>query len=69
MLRLLADENIPERLVMLLKKNGVDAVRLQNISVRDINDQELIGMTTSLGDHTSQRLGPHGATPSIPRGT
>ncbi len=34
MLRLLADENVPKRLVTLLRREGVEVVRLQELGLR-----------------------------------
>ena len=49
MLKLLADENIPRRLVRLIEQQGVDAVRLQDLGVRGIRDRELAGTANRLG--------------------
>lgn len=49
MLRLLADENIPRRLVRLLAKHGIDVVRVQDLGLRGASDQELIEMANRLG--------------------
>ena len=48
MLKLLADENIPRRLVRLLVKHGVNVVRLQDLGLRGINDQELVERANNL---------------------
>ncbi|MEB3788255.1 MAG: DUF5615 family PIN-like protein [Desulfurococcales archaeon] len=64
MLKLLADENIPKRLVSLLKKFNVDTVRLQDLGLRGISDKELIDTANRLertiltrdSDFTTSRL-------------
>jgi len=48
LLRLLADENIPRKLVVLLKKLNVDAIRLQDMGRRGISDKELISTANRL---------------------
>jgi len=48
LLRLLADENIPRKLVVLLKKLNVDAIRLQDTGNRGISDKELISIANRL---------------------
>jgi len=48
LLKLLADENIPRRLVVLLKQHGVDVVRLQDLYVRGISDKELVDIANEL---------------------
>ena len=48
LLKLLADENIPRRLVALLKQHGVDVVRLQDLDVRGISDKELVDIANKL---------------------
>ena len=48
MLRLLADENIPRKIVVLLKKLNVDVIRLQDTGKRGISDKELINIANSL---------------------
>ena len=42
MLKLLADENIPKKISILLKKLGIDIIRLQDLGIRGISDRELI---------------------------
>ena len=42
MIKLLADENVPRRLVYLIREQGVDIVRLQDLKARGISDKELI---------------------------
>jgi len=42
LLKLLADENIPKKLVAFLRQYGVDVVRLQDLASRGISDRELI---------------------------
>ncbi len=49
MLRLLTDENIPRRLVALLKRYGVDVIRLQDLNMRGVSDQELARIASQLG--------------------
>ncbi len=49
MLRLLADENIPKKLAILLKKLNVDITRLQDLGLRGISDKELINTANGLG--------------------
>ena len=49
MLKLPADENIPRRLVLSLKRQGVDAARLQDLGIRGISDRELVGVASRLG--------------------
>ena len=48
LLKLLADENIPRRLVALLKQHGVDVVRLQDLDARGISDKELVDIANKL---------------------
>ena len=48
MLRLLADENIPRKLALLLKKLHVDVIRLQDLGLRGISDNELINTANEL---------------------
>ena len=47
--RLLADENIPKRLVNLLREEGVDIVRLQDVADRGLPDYEVITLANSEG--------------------
>ena len=49
MLRLLADENVPKRLVRLLVERGVDVVRVQDLGLRGIGDWELVEVANRLG--------------------
>ncbi len=48
MLKLLADENIPRKLAILLKKFSVDIMRLQDLSLRGISDNELVNTANEL---------------------
>ena len=48
MLRLLADENIPRKLVVLLKKLSIGVIRLQDLGVRGISGKELIDIAYRL---------------------
>ena len=48
MLRLLADENIPKKLVTFLRRYGVDAIRLQDLGTRGISDRELVSIANKL---------------------
>ncbi len=48
MLRLLADENIPKKLVTFLRRYGVDVTRLQDLSPRGISDRELVNIANKL---------------------
>ena len=48
MLKLLADENIPRRLVILLKTRGVDIIRLQDLGARGVSNQELVRIANRL---------------------
>lgn len=48
MLRLLADENIPKKLVTLLKQYGVDVHRVQEWGVRGASDRELVSLANEL---------------------
>ena len=49
MIKLLADENVPRRLVYLIREQGVDIIRLQDLKARGISDKELIDMSNRLG--------------------
>ena len=49
MLTLLADENIPKKLVLLLRGRGVDIIRLQDIGARGLGDRELVEVANRLG--------------------
>ena len=49
MLTLLADENIPKKLALLLRGRGVDIIRLQDIGARGLGDRELIEISNRLG--------------------
>ncbi|MDK2384506.1 MAG: DUF5615 family PIN-like protein [Candidatus Korarchaeota archaeon] len=49
MLRLLADENVPKRLVTLLRREGVEVVRLQDLGLRGISDKSVVDVTNRLG--------------------
>jgi len=49
LLRLLADENVPRRLVRLLQQHEVDIIRLQNLGTRGIDDKELVEVSNRLG--------------------
>lgn len=48
MLKLLADENIPRRLVRLLQERKVDIIRLQDLGTRGVNDRELVEISNRL---------------------
>ena len=48
MLRLLADENIPKKLVTFLRRYGVDVARLQDLDIRGISDKELVKIANDL---------------------
>ncbi|MCE4614048.1 MAG: DUF5615 family PIN-like protein [Desulfurococcales archaeon] len=48
MLRLLADENIPKKLVISLKRYGVNVARLQDLGTRGISDRELANIANEL---------------------
>jgi len=48
LLRLLADENIPKKLVTLLRQYGVDITRLQDLGIRGISDRELVNIANEL---------------------
>lgn len=48
MLRLLADENIPKKIVTRLRKLGVDAVRLQELGLRGISDWQVVEVANKL---------------------
>jgi len=48
LLKLLADENIPKKLVTLLKRLGIDILRLQDLGIRGISDKELVNMANDL---------------------
>jgi len=48
LLRLLADENIPKKLVTFLRQYGVDVARLQDLVPRGISDGELISIANKL---------------------
>ena len=48
MLRLLADENIPKKLVTFLRQYGVDVTRLQDLGIRGISDRELVNIANEL---------------------
>ncbi len=47
-LKLLADENIPRKLAALLRRQGVDVVRLQDLGIRGVSDRELIDIANKL---------------------
>ena len=64
MLKLLADENIPRRLVALLKQYGIDIVRLQDLCVRGISDKELVDIANKL-ERAILTRGSDFATPSL----
>ena len=49
MLRLLANENIPKRLVTLLRRYSADVTRLQDLGIRGISDRELVDLANRLG--------------------
>ena len=49
MLKLLADENIPKRLVRLLREKGIDVVRIADLGLRGISDQDVISLANRLG--------------------
>ncbi|MEB3788866.1 MAG: DUF5615 family PIN-like protein [Desulfurococcales archaeon] len=48
MLRLLADENVPKKLVTFLRRYGVDVTRLQDLGTRGISDRELVNIANEL---------------------
>ena len=48
MLRLLADENVPRRLIRLLQQHEVDIIRLQDLDTRGIDDRELVKISNRL---------------------
>lgn len=64
MLKLLADENIPRRLVIFLKQYGVDVVRLQDLGIRGISDKELVDIANEL-ERTILTRDSDFATPSL----
>ncbi len=47
--RLLADENIPRRLIIYLREEGVDVVRLQDVAERGLADYELVSLANGEG--------------------
>jgi predicted nuclease of predicted toxin-antitoxin system len=49
LLKLLADENIPKKLVTLLIEYGVNVTRLQDLGLRGVSDEELIEKANELG--------------------
>ena len=49
MLKLLADENVPRRLARLVREQGVDIVRLQDLGARGISNGELVEISNGLG--------------------
>jgi len=49
LLTLLADENIPKKLALLLRGRGVDIIRLQDIGARGLGDRELVEISNRLG--------------------
>lgn len=49
MLRLLADENVPRKLVISLRQQGVDVTRLQDLGTRGVSDKELSNIANELG--------------------
>ncbi len=49
MLRLLADENIPRKLVISLRQQGLDVTRLQDLGTRGVSDRELSNIANELG--------------------
>jgi len=48
LLKLLADENTPKKLITILKQYGVDVSRLQDLAPRGISDRELVDMANKL---------------------
>ena len=48
MLRLLADENIPKKLVTFLRQYGVDIIRSQDLGIRGVSDRELVNIANEL---------------------
>jgi len=64
LLKLLADENIPRRLVALLKQYSIDVVRLQDLGTRGISDKELVNIANKL-ERTILTRGSDFATPSL----
>jgi predicted nuclease of predicted toxin-antitoxin system len=49
LLKLLADENVARRLVHLIREQGVDIIRLQDLGARGIDDRELVEISNRLG--------------------
>ena len=48
MLKLLADENIPKKLVTFLRQYNVNVARLQDLGIRGISDRELVNIANKL---------------------
>jgi len=48
LLKLLADENTPKKLITILKQYSVDVMRLQDLAPRGISDRELVEMANKL---------------------
>lgn len=63
MLKLLVGENT-KRLVLLLKKLNVDAIRLQDLDARGISGEELVGMANEL-ERTILTIDSDSTTPSL----
>jgi predicted nuclease of predicted toxin-antitoxin system len=49
LLTLLADENIPKKLTLLLRGRGVDIIRLQDFGAPGLGDRELVNIANRLG--------------------
>ncbi len=49
MLKLLADENIPRRLVSILRRLGIDVIRIADAVGRGRSDLEVIEVSNNLG--------------------
>jgi len=48
LLTLLADENIPKKLTLLLRGRGVDIIRLQDFGARGLGDREVVDIANRL---------------------
>jgi len=49
LLRLLADENVPRRLILLLREHRVGVIRLQDLGDNWVDDRELVEVSNRLG--------------------
>jgi predicted nuclease of predicted toxin-antitoxin system len=49
LLKLLADENVPRRLVRLIREHRIDIIRLQDLGARGIDDRGLVEISNRLG--------------------